>query len=108
MNRDVRWLACISTAVLVVALAGVAAGSAAAPAPIVTVVRHGGLCAAGSECRWVSLPRLQDSASVLHVRPARRRGGAPDEPSAGHAQAASLKLERPGRRGEWSVPGSNR
>src|SRR5437763_12619594 len=53
MNRAVRWLACISTAVLVVALAGVAAGSAAAPAPIVTVVRHGGLCATGSECRWV-------------------------------------------------------
>jgi hypothetical protein len=50
MNRDVRWLGCI---VLVAALAWVASGSAAAPAPIVTVVRHGGLCATGSECRWV-------------------------------------------------------
>jgi hypothetical protein len=52
MNRDVRALACIATAVLVVTLA-TAADSAAAPTPIVTAVRHGGLCASGSECRWV-------------------------------------------------------
>jgi len=53
MNGDMRGLACISIAALIVALAGVASGSAAAPAPIATIVRHGGLCAARSECRWV-------------------------------------------------------
>jgi hypothetical protein len=52
MKSDVRGLATIATAVLVVTLA-TAADSAAAPTPIVTVVRHGGLCATGSECRWV-------------------------------------------------------
>jgi hypothetical protein len=43
-----------SRAVIVALLAALLAGSggaAAAPAPIVTVTRHGGLCVTGSECR---------------------------------------------------------
>src|SRR5262245_14876630 len=59
MNHDVRRLAAISIAVPVVALAAAAAASASTPAPIVTVVRHGGLCATGSECR--SVLRITDT-----------------------------------------------
>jgi hypothetical protein len=39
MNRDVRSLAFIAVAAMVVGLAAIPSGSAAAPAPIVTVVR---------------------------------------------------------------------
>jgi hypothetical protein len=46
-------LACISGVAVLAGVVAVASGPAAAPAPIVTVVRHGGLCASGSECRWV-------------------------------------------------------
>jgi hypothetical protein len=59
MKGDVRWLASVPIAVLVVAFAVASSGTAAAPAPIVTVVRHGGLCASGSECR--SLLRITDT-----------------------------------------------
>jgi hypothetical protein len=41
------------------ALVATSADPQAAPQPIVTVMRHGGLCAAGSECR--SLLRIGDS-----------------------------------------------
>jgi hypothetical protein len=53
MESDVRRFACISALALLVGLVAVASGPAAAPAPIVTVVRHGGLCASRTECRWV-------------------------------------------------------
>jgi hypothetical protein len=52
-------LACAVAAALLAAIAGVlGTGSAAAsadvaPRPIVTVVRHGGLCVSGTECRAV-------------------------------------------------------
>jgi hypothetical protein len=86
MNRDVRSLVSISVAAMVVGPAAIGSGSAAAPAPIVTVVRHGGLCATGSECR--SVLRITDTrisgdgyaarrltptsrTALLHVRPAR-------------------------------------
>jgi hypothetical protein len=59
MNRDVRSLVFISVSAMVVGLAAIERGSAAAPAPIVTVVRHGGLCPTGSECR--SVLRITDT-----------------------------------------------
>jgi hypothetical protein len=53
MESGVRRFACISALALLAGLVAVASGPAAAPAPIVTVVRHGGLCASRTECRWV-------------------------------------------------------
>jgi hypothetical protein len=53
MKSDVRRFACISALALLAGVLAVASGPAAAPAPIVTVVRHGGLCASRTECRWV-------------------------------------------------------
>jgi hypothetical protein len=58
--------------VLAVALLAVAAATAqaAAPKPLVTVVRHGGLCVTGSECR--STLRIDDTTvSGAGFRPRR-------------------------------------
>jgi len=43
----------LAAALLAAAAAGTASASPRAAGPIVTVVRHGGLCASGSECRTV-------------------------------------------------------
>lgn len=72
--------ACALTSALLAATAGTlgtgaaGAGTAAAPRPIVTVVRHGGLCISGSECR--SVLRITDTTiSGAGYLPRRLRAG---------------------------------
>ena len=50
----------LATGLVAFAAAGQATGGGAAPTPLVTIVRHGGLCVSGRECQ--SVFRIGDAA----------------------------------------------